>query len=151
MISIIILWLHNSPIKIYIWYSIVPYHSFKYPCINSFVHNHFYIIFRTASASCAYGEIKCKDGTCVYGKKCDKIFDCSDGSDELDCNVCSPSQFKCSNGECIDEFLRCDSRIDCKDGSDERECGMFIVIWGPFSGDSNTSFFKMDYGWFICA
>lgn len=35
---------------------------------------------------------------------------------------CHPTQFRCSNGCCIDGFLECDDTPDCPDGSDEATC-----------------------------
>lgn len=37
-------------------------------------------------AGCGAAEFRCKDGRCVgYELQCNKVKDCSDGSDELDC------------------------------------------------------------------
>ncbi|XP_052817646.1 bone morphogenetic protein 1-like isoform X2 [Mya arenaria] len=36
---------------------------------------------------------------------------------------CHVSQFKCSNGDCIDASLHCDNSSDCSDKSDEKDCG----------------------------
>ena len=41
---------------------------------------------------------------------------------------CTSAQFKCNNGECIDEALRCNLLDDCVDGSDERECGKDFIV-----------------------
>nr|XP_040131090.1 kunitz-type protease inhibitor 1 isoform X2 [Ictidomys tridecemlineatus] len=35
---------------------------------------------------------------------------------------CHSTQFRCSNGCCIDSFLECDDTPDCPDGSDEATC-----------------------------
>jgi len=36
---------------------------------------------------------------------------------------CSPREFTCSDGSCVDEQLICDGNRDCRDGSDEVDCG----------------------------
>ena len=41
--------------------------------------------------------------------------------------TCSPRQFQCRSGECIDKSLRCNRRYDCRDGSDELDCGELIT------------------------
>lgn len=78
--------------------------------------------------ACAEGEIQCKDGTCVPGKKCDRLFDCLDESDENECGFCRPDQFPCQDGGCIAEHLRCDGSKHCSDGSDELNCGMSAML-----------------------
>lgn len=69
------------------------------------------------------------DGSCIQGKKCDKIFDCIDGGDENDCEICNIDEFSCGDNVCIPEDSRCDGRSDCSDGSDERDCGMCFVCF----------------------
>ena len=35
---------------------------------------------------------------------------------------CPANEFKCNNGDCIDEEGRCDDMFQCKDDSDESDC-----------------------------
>ncbi|XP_067118612.1 atrial natriuretic peptide-converting enzyme-like isoform X2 [Centruroides vittatus] len=39
-----------------------------------------------------------------------------------DLSVCSESDFRCTNDECVPSQTRCDRRLDCTDQSDERNC-----------------------------
>ena len=41
--------------------------------------------------------------------------------------TCSPSEFRCYDGACIDIHLKCDGQFDCTDKSDEYLCGMICL------------------------
>ncbi|XP_045143915.1 kunitz-type protease inhibitor 1, partial [Echinops telfairi] len=40
--------------------------------------------------------------------------------------TCQATQFRCSNGCCIDSFLECDDTPDCPDASDEATCEKYV-------------------------
>ena len=42
---------------------------------------------------------------------------------------CRPGQFKCLNGNCIDEASVCDDVDQCGDQTDEIGCRKYIIIW----------------------
>jgi hypothetical protein len=83
--------------------------------------------------------------------KCDGDTDCSDGSDEANCNeACPDKQFTCQNKQCISLSWRCDGDDDCGDNSDEKHCetlacppgrhrSVYIYMHGLFVFVSPTS------------
>lgn len=81
-------------------------------------------------SKCTIGQFQCVNGTsrngayCVpQSAKCDSENDCSDGSDELNCEAegC-PGNFRCASGQCLKRHLVCNKIVDCDDGSDEHDC-----------------------------
>ncbi|XP_015230707.1 PREDICTED: low-density lipoprotein receptor-related protein 2-like [Cyprinodon variegatus] len=74
--------------------------------------------------TCHMDEFACANGLCILiPYHCDRVNDCGDGSDELNCiyDTCSSSQFTCGNGACIYASYICDGENDCLDGSDEAD------------------------------
>ncbi|CRL03072.1 CLUMA_CG016407, isoform A [Clunio marinus] len=94
---------------------------------------------RNCQNHCTTEQFTCKNSTlCIpLVWVCDKVFDCPDKSDELECDdeivessnssqpTCSPYQSTCLNGECIPKEELCDGKFDCSDLSDETEVCMF--------------------------
>ncbi|XP_056009495.1 basement membrane-specific heparan sulfate proteoglycan core protein-like isoform X3 [Ostrea edulis] len=83
-----------------------------------------------APQSCPEGLLRCDNGDCVNGKRCDGLPECRDGSDESNCEtstipptltpeICTADQFRCDDGMCIPDDLICDGTPDCDDRSDE--------------------------------
>ncbi|XP_034939395.1 modular serine protease [Chelonus insularis] len=89
---------------------------------------------------CPKYAFRCNYGACVDGDVvCDGVDDCIDKSDEKQCtgerskNITTTplsgckgtDQFRCENGQCIDDTRVCDGPPDCNDRSDESStvCG----------------------------
>ncbi|PIK39302.1 putative G-protein coupled receptor [Apostichopus japonicus] len=80
---------------------------------------------------CKENHFRCSSGECILEVYlCDTSRDCSDGSDEEDCNrnkgnimhSCQPTEYECDDGSCIAAAFFCDSIMNCRDGSDEYSC-----------------------------
>lgn len=69
---------------------------------------------------------QCRDNfNCLpIEQRCDAHKDCNDGSDELNCSLCTcTSTFSCIHTcQCIDSKRVCDGISDCIDGTDEHNC-----------------------------
>ncbi|KAG8188529.1 hypothetical protein JTE90_004764 [Oedothorax gibbosus] len=76
--------------------------------------------------SCSRTEATCQNGDCIpWEYACDGDFDCTDRSDELNCDYqfqCQPNEFQCDNKKCVLKVWRCDGDNDCADNSDEKSC-----------------------------
>ncbi|KAK3706535.1 hypothetical protein QZH41_003271 [Actinostola sp. cb2023] len=93
--------------------------------------------------NCTGAEFKCANSSrCIpLSYVCDGDNDCADASDEhprLNCvqSTCSPSQFRCQNGLCIQNNWRCDSEDDCGDNSDEVSCANHTCTDSQFQCNS---------------
>uniref|UniRef100_A0ABM5EPS0 Suppressor of tumorigenicity 14 protein isoform X1 n=1 Tax=Pogona vitticeps TaxID=103695 RepID=A0ABM5EPS0_9SAUR len=76
---------------------------------------------RAMSQSCP-GKFTCQTGRCIdKARRCDGWLDCTDASDEKNCN-CTEKQFRCRNGWCKPKYWLCDGVNDCGDNSDEQQC-----------------------------
>ncbi|XP_048238836.1 basement membrane-specific heparan sulfate proteoglycan core protein-like isoform X2 [Haliotis rufescens] len=78
------------------------------------------------SGACGVDEATCASGECIpRDYLCDGENDCTDKSDETNCNFalpCEPNEFRCANGRCAMKIWRCDGDNDCGDDSDETNC-----------------------------
>ncbi|KAI5749992.1 hypothetical protein M8J76_011982 [Diaphorina citri] len=73
---------------------------------------------------CLLHEFRCDDGTCIPKRwMCDNVRDCPRATDEMNCALCTKSEFRCmADRKCVSMAKRCDGSPDCSDGSDEFNC-----------------------------
>ncbi|XP_074104108.1 uncharacterized protein LOC141530725 isoform X2 [Cotesia typhae] len=91
-------------------------------------------------SKCNIGQFQCVNGTsrdgayCVnLSSKCDSENDCSDGSDELNCeDEGCPGNFQCKSGQCLGRHLVCNGIVDCDDRSDEDNCEEWACHFDEF-------------------
>ena len=75
------------------------------------------------TSSCWPEQFRCLDRTCVdIRHRCDGIWDCVNGEDEMSCAAsCLPSEVEC-DGSCLPAVRRCDGVVDWGQGEDEQDC-----------------------------
>ncbi|XP_068751456.1 low-density lipoprotein receptor-related protein 1-like isoform X2 [Montipora capricornis] len=90
--------------------------------------------------TCDATEFKCENTSrCVLmSYVCDGDNDCGDASDEhpkegCEYKTCKPSQFRCTNGLCIQKAWLCDGENDCGDNSDETNCASHTCSYNQFT------------------
>ena len=101
-----------------------------------------------ATHKCLGGHFKCDDGTCILVEyECDGIPQCTDGSDEDNCDAvcdlpkssgcvnchsttckCTDFFYQCETSGCIPLSKLCDRVSDCNDESDEIHCFYDYVL-----------------------
>ncbi|CAF3820942.1 unnamed protein product [Adineta steineri] len=106
------------------------------------------------SLECNYGLL-CLD----WRNICDGKQQCIDGLDEDNCelleyNECHSNEYRCSNGQCIDEEFFLDGDIDCMDRSDEQykilQLSHIVFIHCAFKPDFNCDEVLVPRNQFSC-
>ncbi|XP_057656222.1 low-density lipoprotein receptor-related protein-like [Diorhabda carinulata] len=78
---------------------------------------------RKTTLNCAQDQFNCGNMCINAEKRCNGFIDCSDKSDEQNCDCDYSTHFHCGNEtSCVSKTHICDKRIDCWDGSDEKNC-----------------------------
>ncbi|XP_019626967.1 PREDICTED: basement membrane-specific heparan sulfate proteoglycan core protein-like isoform X3 [Branchiostoma belcheri] len=86
-------------------------------------------------------EFECASGGCIAkARRCNRIFECLDFSDEDYCPIakCKPGEFQCATGDCVHGVLRCNGSPDCPDKSDESGCVKILCHGHSFIYNSVT-------------
>lgn len=80
--------------------------------------------------------------------RCDGIWDCVGGEDELSCNtICEkPDEFSCKNRQCVSRDKYCNGVVDCDDGTDESfDCKCHVNgMFACHSGDQCVARLKVN-------
>jgi hypothetical protein len=77
-----------------------------------------------ADVTCYKRDASCFGSCLDWRQICNGIVDCSDGQDEVSCdllefNECRNDEYRCRSGHCIPMIFAFDTILDCADGSDE--------------------------------
>ncbi|XP_034474850.1 putative vitellogenin receptor isoform X1 [Drosophila innubila] len=90
----------------------------------------------SADTRCHADQFQCRNGGCILqAKMCDGRSDCTDNSDELECDykLCrQPHWFPCAqpHGACLAAELMCNGIENCPGGEDEHHCPGRISSFG---------------------
>ncbi|XP_064556763.1 vitellogenin receptor Yl isoform X2 [Drosophila montana] len=88
----------------------------------------------SAHARCDADQFQCRNGVCILqAKMCDGRSDCTDNTDELECDykMCrQPHWFPCAqpHGACLAAELICNGIDNCPGGEDELQCPRRLVF-----------------------
>ncbi|CAF3633954.1 unnamed protein product [Rotaria sordida] len=95
-----------------------------------------FLLLYSITDACGINEWRCETGgRCIpLSWRCNRINDCTDGSDERNCTYprCSDSQFDCGD-RCIPRSWVCDGDNDCGNNTDEQNCRMLFFVWFLFA------------------
>lgn len=116
-VKIFLLWLDQMDYKFCLWLSLLYMLITKLAslwCVCTSVWQLFYFshsapfLFIAEPPTCSPQQFTCFTGEidCIpVAWRCDGFTECEDHSDELNCPVCSESQFQCASEQCIVWFI----------------------------------------------